>query len=484
MPRSTPTPLFFKALPKLCPHSLILISLSLSLNSCHPSSSLPDQNLRPSAQPSASASDSSSNPSNDLGLPDDIAKPSANPSTAPSSLPTTFPSTSPSGYQPPTGSAQITFRFAISDWNPDQATGNPCQPDLVPFTYKISHSGQAQTAQINPADADANGVVDVTVTGLLNREGVTLLVPSVQNSAGLSLFAPISKQVQADPLTPQIVNVSVPVRVWPEANAFLQPAGDDLLLTQDLAPQDNTVIEPGSDVFKGWEVQAGAVPWQDRNLTNIDPYNESFPGLLPLVSSIEVPDTPAGGSATLKVQLKAPQRPGLYRSNWMLQDRSSSAFYLPNIQLFTQLEVGGEALSTPLVNGDAHGVDQNFVLQADGQLQPLPYYTVVYSGSSLQVLYSLKNTGTQVWQNRRLELDSSLASEHQLQVSESSLEIPTTAPGDTARIGPVILTAPNRDAYFAAWRMVNSSGQKLFSGPPAVVTQLSVTALPSACNPQ
>jgi len=77
---------------------------------------------------------------------------------------------------------------------------------------------------------------------------------------------------------------------------------------------------------------------------------------------------------------------------------------------------------------------------------------------------------------------ASVPSVHQLEASQNSLNVPTTAPGEVARIGPVSFKIPNRSTYYSAWRMVDSKNQKTFTGDPEVVTQLSVTAVPAICQ--
>jgi len=97
---------------------------------------------------------------------------------------------------------------------------------------------------------------------------------------------------------------------------------------RDVTIPDGTVLKPGQTFTKTWEIKnTGSCPW-GRGYELAFAGNEQLGG----PDSVPVPDTPAGGTVEISVDLTAPAAPGEYRSDWQMQvngeQRFGSSFYL------------------------------------------------------------------------------------------------------------------------------------------------------------
>ncbi|MGV3524918.1 MAG: NBR1-Ig-like domain-containing protein [Candidatus Sericytochromatia bacterium] len=434
-----------------------------------PGAALPSGSPLPSASPGASAAPGSS-PS-----PGSSGSPLPNPS-ATAFLPG-FGSGGSSSGKP----GAVTLTLKVTDRNPSQAGKSRCAATVTPFTYFLRRKGVTTQQEVKVSDLSADSYT-IPLADLTTGEQIGLTIPSQQNADGISLFPTLTRQITVS-TSPQNVQLEIPAKVWPEDSAYLSEAGDSYELVRDLDPQDDSLIGAGESFTKGWELQntSASVTWSGRQFATIDPQTRYFPGLKPASLSLPIPSTGPGQTQTMQVAMTAPQRPGLYRSSWMF--RKGNQYVLPEAQVFTQLRVSGVRSLDAFTPGDAYEEGDSQVLLANGNRQILPYNFAVYAGASVQVIYTLKNTGNQLWSGRKLTwLSDGIASEHQLTPDRKSLDVPLTAPGETARIGPVTLSVGSLQSHYAGWRLSEPDGSPAFGGAPDLVTQFAVTPIPAYCR--
>jgi len=101
--------------------------------------------------------------------------------------------------------------------------------------------------------------------------------------------------------------------------------GDRSVLVSETVP-DGTIVEPGSTFTKTWTVRnAGTADWRGRWLTRQgDP---GVPGWLASPRRVPVPDTAAGGHATVSVELTSPRLAGSFTAYFKMTDGDGRPYF-------------------------------------------------------------------------------------------------------------------------------------------------------------
>jgi hypothetical protein len=152
--------------------------------------------------------------------------------------------------------------------------------------------------------------------------GLALLIPACGSPATSvpSFIAPTSQAsptpdfTPTQPLPPQPELIS-PTSTGEGLSLLPSPTPvctDGLRFVQDVNYPDNTPVQPGESLTKGWLVQNdGTCDWDSR-------YRFSLTGGLPMGTDGVQALYPAraGTQPTLQITLVAPDQPGTYRSEW------------------------------------------------------------------------------------------------------------------------------------------------------------------------
>lgn len=162
----------------------------------------------------------------------------------------------------------------------------------------------------------------VLAGGLL--AGCDYVRPLIQ---GLPFLGPEATATPPDPtatplpsVTPEVVAGNTPAPVTPEAEAETEPTATlmtgvlDSRYVRDLSIPDGTVMTPGQEFTKSWEIEnSGEVPWpQGTELRRVEG------SAMGPIESVTLNERAAGERAEVSVDLEAPAEPGTHRSYWQL----------------------------------------------------------------------------------------------------------------------------------------------------------------------
>lgn len=122
----------------------------------------------------------------------------------------------------------------------------------------------------------------------------------------------------------------------PDAGPLLP--GDKSQFVRDITFPDGSEVKVGSRFTKIWEIHnVGSVPWTDRYLERIGP----FEGLGRLTSPriVKIPYALPGERCQIAVRLKAPDYPGTSEAKWKMID-NQNRLCLPNqVPLYVSVDV-------------------------------------------------------------------------------------------------------------------------------------------------
>jgi hypothetical protein len=173
----------------------------------------------------------------------------------------------------------------------------------------------------------------------------------------------------------------------------------------DITIPDGTVMAPGQSFSKTWRLEnVGSCKWtrlytvtffSGNSLNAFQTHN--------LLAEVE-----PGQEIDITVDMEAPQKAGVYQSNWMLMDTEGELFGIgPNADapFWVQIEVIASVTDTPqptptptstpvvylsgqvvLLDGDQFDLDSDTLNPADGALADLAY---AYGGDPLHILNNL-----------------------------------------------------------------------------------------------
>jgi hypothetical protein len=100
------------------------------------------------------------------------------------------------------------------------------------------------------------------------------------------------------------------------------PCENHMVFLQDLTIPDGTIVTPGANFEKSWQVRNdGSCNWIRGYTLEL----EDGPPLGPLRRH-SLPQTLAGETAAITVQFTAPEEPGVYRSSWRAHDLGGASF--------------------------------------------------------------------------------------------------------------------------------------------------------------
>jgi hypothetical protein len=175
----------------------------------------------------------------------------------------------------------------------------------------------------------------------------------------------------------------------------------------DVTIPDGTLMTPGKIFSKTWRLEnAGSCTWTRLYTLTFFSGNS----LSAIQNHNLLQEVPPGGSVDLTVDMMAPQTPGIYQSNWMLQDSQGELFGIgPNgdAPFWVQIEVRAPVTDTPqptptltstpviyldgeaiMVNGDQLDLDTGTLNPGDITLADFLYR---FSSGVEQVLMPLNN---------------------------------------------------------------------------------------------
>jgi hypothetical protein len=107
-------------------------------------------------------------------------------------------------------------------------------------------------------------------------------------------------------------------------------SGDKSRFVRDVTCPDGSEVLAGKPFAKVWELEnTGTVPWKSRFLQREG--SEAAPGKLKSPKRVPIPDTRPGQQCVIKVDLVAPDQPGLCYAEWRMIDEDGN-YLLPTYQ--------------------------------------------------------------------------------------------------------------------------------------------------------
>ena len=165
---------------------------------------------------------------------------------------------------------------------------------------------------------------------------------------------------------------------------------------EHLSVPDGTRFEPGEIFLKSWRLRnAGSCTWnQEYTLDHIGGDILGAPGSQPIAGVVR-----PGELLDLTIPMTAPQLPGQYLSEWMLQDASGNSFGIGQDSMapfWVRIDVvpdSDDSKATPYADSPAAGICAEF----DGEIItmtinpdiPDPRCVIVEAGQRLQVVNNL-----------------------------------------------------------------------------------------------
>ncbi|WP_052589884.1 NBR1-Ig-like domain-containing protein [Luteipulveratus mongoliensis] len=117
--------------------------------------------------------------------------------------------------------------------------------------------------------------------------------------------------------------------------------GDGAKFVTDLTYKDCSNVSPRLTFKKVWRMRnAGTVDWKDRTLQRLD-----LPQRITdcqTVERISIPDTKAGQTVDIKVEVRAPSKPGECVVRWRMKDDKDRVAFPGGRPLFFQVHVRGK----------------------------------------------------------------------------------------------------------------------------------------------
>jgi hypothetical protein len=195
----------------------------------------------------------------------------------------------------------------------------------------------------------------------------------------------------------------------------------------DVTIPDGTLMTPGEDFSKTWRLEnVGSCTWTRLYTLTFFSGNS----LSAIQNHTLLQEVPPGATIDLTVDMVAPQTPGIYQSNWMLQDSQGELFGIgPNgdAPFWVQIEVRAPVTETPqptptltstpvvyldgeavMVNGDQLDLDTGTLNPGDITLGDFLYR---FSSGIEQVLMPLNNFTWMVFGEEQPALEDCVSAE-------------------------------------------------------------------------
>ncbi|MEZ4593373.1 MAG: NBR1-Ig-like domain-containing protein [Chloroflexota bacterium] len=199
----------------------------------------------------------------------------------------------------------------------------------------------------------------------------------------------------------------------------------------DVTIPDDTRLQADSTFVKTWRMRnTGNVAWGDG-------YQLLFVDGTAMTKQVErpLPPTPPGAETTISIEFTVPSQPGVYFSDWRLQDDRDRFF--------------GDMVFTRIISVDERPSNSAYVADVT-----IPDDTRMAAGQSFVKTWRVKNVGKRPWgEGFRLVFVKGTA-----MTTQRSIPLPPAAPGQEVEIS-IQQTAPTRrGTYFGDWQMRDDRG--------------------------
>ncbi len=222
-----------------------------------------------------------------------------------------------------------------------------------------------------------------------------------------------------------------PIPPEPEPEPPPAPPAPDIKFVADVTMPDDTRLQAGSTFVKTWRVKnTGNVAWDNRyKLVFVDGVAMTKKTTQPL------PNLAPGQEGNLSIEFTVPLQPGVYFSDWRLQDERGNLF--------------GDFIFTRIISVDDRPSDGVYVADVT-----IPDDTRMLPGQVFTKTWRVKNTGERPWGNGfRLVFVKGTP-----MTNQRSISLPACAPGQEVEIS-IQQTAPTRrGTYFGDWKMRDDRG--------------------------
>jgi hypothetical protein len=256
-----------------------------------------------------------------------------------------------------------------------------------------------------------------------------------------SLMTPTSEVMPETAVTPAPTAEASPISQG--ATACTNAA----LFVSDVTIPDNSQIAPNSDFLKTWRLKNnGTCTWDGRYHL----VHTSGSTLGATVRQVALPAIVAPGETVdISVQMKAPNTPGTYQSNWLLESPQGARFGVgrSSVAVWVKIQVpGSQQTQTPTTTAACTNVAA-FVADIS-----IPDDSEIPTGASFIKTWRIRNSGTCTWDGRYklAHMDG-----HLLGAVVGQIPLPASvAPGQTIDLS-VQLTAPAAaGSYRGDWKLV------------------------------
>ena len=217
----------------------------------------------------------------------------------------------------------------------------------------------------------------------------------------------------------------------PEPESPQPPPAPNIQFVTDVTIPDDTRLPAGSTFVKTWRVKnTGNVDWNSN-------YKLVFADGAAMTKKTmqTLPEVAPGQSGTVSVEFTVPLQPGIYFSDWRLQDKQGNLF--------------GDILFTRIISVDDRPSNGAYVADVT-----IPDDTRLSPGQSFTKTWRVKNSGERPWSDGfRLVFVQGAA-----MTNQRSIPLPACAPGQEVEIS-IAQTAPTRrGTYFGDWKMRDDRG--------------------------
>jgi hypothetical protein len=222
-----------------------------------------------------------------------------------------------------------------------------------------------------------------------------------------------------------------PVMPPPDSEPPQPPPVPNAQFMADITIPDDTRLEAGSTFVKTWRLKnTGNVAWGNGyQLVFIDGNPMSKKRTLPL------PSLPPGQEANISINFTVPTKPGVYFSDWRLQDDQGNLF--------------GDIMFTRIVSVDERVSDGAYVADVT-----IPDDTKMTPGQPFVKTWRVKNIGKRPWgEGFRLVFVKGTA-----MTAQHSIPLPACAPGQEVEISIQQFAPRRRGIYFGDWKMRDDRG--------------------------
>jgi len=216
-----------------------------------------------------------------------------------------------------------------------QADTREAVPDLVTGTPAVP-VGEPGSGAPPAATADATAADPVPTRRRHRRAALILAGCTAVAAAGTVAYlqpwhgqrTPIRAKSSPHPTTTWATAPATPATTSAAATPELtvpRIKGDQSLFVADVTIPDGTVVEPGQQFTKTWEIaNIGTVPWHGRFLERVALPADN--GTCSTPSKVPIPDTKPGTHVRISVTVMAPDTPGSCWVGWKMVDGEDRPF--------------------------------------------------------------------------------------------------------------------------------------------------------------